>query len=71
MEIPPSVAEVAYQVILNTIADPYHFSSHKNKEDPILDPVWATQSSWSHDFLNDTLPLDEAILEAMYGLDRP
>jgi hypothetical protein len=33
--------------------------------------VWATSSYFSHDFLDDTLTLDEAILEAMNGPDRP
>jgi hypothetical protein len=42
-----------------------------DEEDPVLEPVWATQSSCSHDFLDDTLPSDEAILEAMNGPDRP
>jgi hypothetical protein len=42
-----------------------------DEEDPVLEPVWAVQSSCSHDFLNDTLPSDEAILEAMYCPNRP
>jgi hypothetical protein len=33
--------------------------------------VWATSSSFSHDYLDDTLPSDEAIVEAMNGSDRP
>jgi hypothetical protein len=33
--------------------------------------VWATSLSCSHDFLNDTLPSDEAILEAMNVFERP
>jgi hypothetical protein len=36
-----------------------------------LKPIWATSSSFSHDFLNDTLPSDEEIIEAMNGSDRP
>jgi hypothetical protein len=33
--------------------------------------MWATSSSFSHDFLNDTLPSDEAIVEVMNGSNRP
>jgi hypothetical protein len=42
-----------------------------DEEDPVLQPIWATQSSCSHDFLYDTLPSDEAILEGMNGPNRP
>jgi hypothetical protein len=63
--------EVVYQVVLNTTADPDPVSSQMDEEDHVLEPVWATQSSCSHDFLDDTLPSDEAILEAMNGPDRP
>jgi hypothetical protein len=71
MEMPLSAIENAYQVVLNTTIDPNLFSSQTNKEDLVLEPVWATQSSCSHDYLDDTLPSDEAILEAMNGPDRP
>jgi hypothetical protein len=33
--------------------------------------VWATSSSCSHDCLYETLPSDEAIVEAMNGSDKP
>jgi hypothetical protein len=39
--------------------------------DPILEPIWVAHSSSLHDCLDDTLPSDEAILEAMSGPDRP
>jgi hypothetical protein len=42
-----------------------------NEEDPILKPVWDTSSYFSHDCLDDTLPSDEGIVEAMNGSDRP
>jgi hypothetical protein len=71
MEIPLSAVEVAYQVVINTSANLDPFSSWKDEEDPILETVWATQSSCSHDFLDDNLPSDEAILAAMNGHDRP
>ena len=71
MEIPLSVTKVVYQSILNSTVDPDPFSLQTNEEDLILEPVWVTQSSYSHVYLDDTLPLDEAILEAMYGPDKP
>jgi hypothetical protein len=60
-----------YQTVLDSTADPDPVSSHTNEEDLVLEPVWATSLSRSHDCLNDTLPSDEAILEAMNGPDRP
>jgi hypothetical protein len=42
-----------------------------NEDDPFLWPIWATSSSFSHDSLNGTLPLDEAIIEAINGSVRP
>jgi hypothetical protein len=40
------------------------------EEDHVLQPIWATQYYFSHEYLDDTLPLDESILETMYGPDR-
>jgi hypothetical protein len=60
-----------YQVVLDSTVDPDPVSSQMDEEDPVLQPIWATSSSCSHDFLDDTLPSDEAILEAMNGPDRP
>jgi hypothetical protein len=71
MEMPLFVVEVVYQSILDATTNPDPSSSWKDQVDPILEPVWAIQSSCLHDFLEDTLPSDEAILEAMYGPDRP
>ena len=34
-------------------------------------PVWAVESYHSHDCLNDVFPSDEAILEAMSGVEQP
>jgi hypothetical protein len=39
--------------------------------DPILEPVWALNSSNSHDFLDIVLPSDEVILEVMTGPEQP
>jgi hypothetical protein len=71
MAMPLSVAAIGYQVVLDSTADPDHVSSQEGEEDHVLKPVWATSSSFSHDFLNDTLPSNEFILEAMNGPDKP
>jgi hypothetical protein len=69
--IPLSATKVVYQACLNTSIDLDPISSQTNEEDHVLEPVWDTQSSCSHDFLDDTLPSYESILEAMNGPDRP
>jgi hypothetical protein len=70
MEMPLSVEKVVYQDILDSTTEPNISSSWKNKVDPILEPIWVAQSSCSHDCHNDTLPSDEAILEAIFGPNR-
>jgi hypothetical protein len=42
-----------------------------DEEYPAFKPMWATSLSFSHDFLDGTLPSDEAIIEAMNGSDKP
>jgi hypothetical protein len=71
MAMPLSMTEVVYQSILDTTADSYPSSLWMDEVDPSLELVWVIKSSCLHDFLDDTLPLDEAILEAMYGPDGP
>jgi hypothetical protein len=71
MDMPLSVAEIAYQSVLNSSADLDPVTSPMNEDDPVLRPVWATLLSCSHDCLDETFPSDEAILEAMNGSDRP
>jgi hypothetical protein len=71
MAMPLSAVEIAYQVVLDSSVDPDPVTSPTDEEDPVLRPVWATSSSCSHDFLDETLPSDEAILEAMNGSERP
>jgi hypothetical protein len=44
-----------------------HLLPQMEEVDPILEPVWALNSSNSHDFLDIVLPSDEAILEVMTG----
>jgi hypothetical protein len=71
MAMPISVVEIAYQSILDSSVDLDHVPSQTIKEDPVLRPVWATSLSCSHDFLDETLPSDKAILEAMNVSKRP
>jgi hypothetical protein len=66
-----STSEIAYQAILDSSANPDPVSLQTVEEDPVLSLVWAISLSCSHDFLDETLPLDEAILEAMNVSERP
>jgi hypothetical protein len=66
-----SIVEIMYQAILKYIVDLDPPSSQKNEVDLILKPIWVVQSSCFHKCLNDTLPSDESIIEAMSGVDRP
>jgi hypothetical protein len=70
MAMPLSTVEIAYQVVLDSSVDLDLVTSQTGEEDPFLDPVWATSSSFSHDCLDDTLPSDESIIEAMNGFDK-
>jgi hypothetical protein len=71
MAMPLSAVEIAYQVVLDSSPDLDPITSPTDDEDPVLRPVWATSLSCSHDFLDETLPSNESILEAMNGSDRP
>jgi hypothetical protein len=66
-----SAAEISYQTILDSSADPDPVPSHTVKQDPVLRLVWATSLSCSNDFLDETFPSYEAILEAMNVSKRP
>jgi hypothetical protein len=71
MSMPLSVAEIAYQDVLDSSADPNPITSQTDEEDIFLKPVWASSSSCSHDYLDETFPSDEAIIEAMNGSEKP
>jgi hypothetical protein len=71
MAMPLSKKEIAYQVVLDSSIHMDPITSQMDEEDPILKPVWATSSYFSHDFLDDTLPSNELIIEAMNGSNRP
>jgi hypothetical protein len=71
MAMPLSKTKIVYQVVLDSSADPNPVTSLTNKEDPDIRPVWVTSLSCSHDFLNENLPFDEAIIESMNASDKP
>ena len=41
------------------------------EEDPYGLHAWASESSHAHDFLDNVFPSDEAIIEAMSGVEPP
>jgi hypothetical protein len=71
MEIPLSVVGRTYQAIVESFVDSDPISLQTDKEDHVLKPVWASSSSFSHNFLDDTFTSVEVILEAMNGPNRP
>ena len=69
--MPLSTAMVAYQSNLDSVVESSPSSSRTEEEDPYAFPSWAVSSSHSHGWLDDIFPSDEAILEAMSGLEQP
>jgi hypothetical protein len=51
MAMPLSLAEIMYQAILNSFADPDPVPSSTDEEDLMSRPMWATSLSCSHDCL--------------------
>jgi hypothetical protein len=66
-----SAAKIVYQVVLDSFINPNPITSTTDEEYLALKPMWDTSSSCSHDCLDDTLPSDEAINEAMNGSEKP
>jgi hypothetical protein len=62
MDMPLLAAKIVYQDVLDSSIDLDPITSQANEEDPILEPMWATSSSYSHVYLDDTFPSDEAII---------
>ena len=61
----------AYQVNLECIAESIPSSSRMEEEDSYVLPAWAIESSHAHDCLDSVFPSDEAIIEAMSGIEPP
>ena len=62
---------IAYQANLDCVVEPSPFSSQTEEKDLYVLPAWAVESSHAHDFLDSVFPLDEAIIEAMLGVEPP
>ena len=62
---------VAYQANIGCVAKPSPSSLWTEEEDPYVLPVWEVQSSHVHDCLDTIFPSDEAIIEAMSGVEPP
>jgi hypothetical protein len=71
MAMPLLIAEITYQAILDSSSNLDPVPLQMVEEDPVPRPTWATSLSCSHDFLDETLPSDKAILEAMNVSKRP
>ena len=71
VEMSLSAAHAAYQVVLDLTMDIDPFHPWTEEEDLFALLGWVVESSCSHDWLNDTFHLDEAILGAMTGPKQP
>jgi hypothetical protein len=69
MAIPLSMIEVAYNIVQQASSDPD--LTPPQELDPVLEAIWAQGSLAITIFLVPVVPLDEAIIEALTGLDRP
>jgi hypothetical protein len=68
MAMPFSAAEVAYNIVQQTLANPD--PTPPMELDPVLKPIWAQYSLATEDTLDLVLPFDEVILEALTSPDR-
>ena len=62
---------ITYQANIKCVAKPSPSSSQTEEEDPYVLPAWEVESSLSHDCLDDLFLSDEAIIEAMSGVEPP
>ena len=70
-DVPFPATMVAYQDNIRSVAEPSTSSSWMEEEDPYVLPAWAIQSSHTQDCLDTVFPSDEAIIEAMFGVEPP
>ena len=71
MDVSLLATMIAYQANIDCVAEPSPSSSWTEEEDPYVLPAWAVESSHAHDFLDGVFPSDEAIIEAMSGVEPP
>jgi hypothetical protein len=69
MSTPLSAAEVAYSLVQQASATPDPIPAQEL--DPLHEPIWAQDSFANTYSLDLVFPSDEAIIEAMTGLDKP
>ena len=69
--VPLPATMIAYQSNHMNFVEPCSFCSQTKEEDPYVLPAWAVQSSHAHDCLDMVFPSDEAIIEAMSGVEPP
>ena len=62
-------AMIAYQANIECVAKPSISSSRTEEEDPYVFPAWVVKSSHAHDLFDSVFPSDEAINEAMSGVE--
>ena len=62
---------MVYQANIDCVVEPSPSSLQMEEEDPYVLPAWAVESSHAHDCLDDVFPSDEAIIEAMSGVEPP
>ena len=70
-DVPLPTMMVAYQANIDQVVELSPSSSWTEEEDSYVFLAWAVESSHAHDFLDDVFPSDEAIIEAMSGVDPP
>ena len=70
-DVPFPAAMIAYQDNSKCFVEPSTSSSWTKEEDPYVLPAWEFESSHVHDCLDSVFPSDEAIIEAMSGIDPP
>ena len=70
-DVPLPTAMIAYQANLDCVVEPSPSSSRTEEEDRYVLPAWVVESSHAHDCLDSVFPLDEAIIEAMSGVEPP
>ena len=71
IDVPLPTTMIAYQANLYCVAKPSPSSSQTYEEDSYVLPAWEVESSQAHDCLDDVFPSDEAIIEAMSGVEPP